>query len=148
MTAADLEKFVSDFLSVFKNARKEFEEATNTEEELNNATQDLLHTCELNPDALDDVDVVAILHDLRIKRREAKKELEVTRLFWAWAEPNLKIMNTLEQRLGEMRKIIRRQPLDSYRYKTDVLNNKDSWLSAKTEPVYEQLIITGWDKVS
>lgn len=132
MNAAELEQYLTAFLQQSRDAKRRWEEATALEAYPNEATQDILHTIELAPHKLEGVDLVQLLHNLRMQRREAKKELEVTNLFYQWATENAKALNTLEQTLGAMRKVLRRQPQDAYRYKTGIIADKDSWL--QTEP--------------
>ena len=133
MNAIELEQYLTAFLQQSRDAKRRWEEATALEAYPNEATQDILHTIELAPERMNGVDVVSVLHELRMQRREAKKELEVTNLFYQWATENAKALNTLEQTLGQMRKVLRRQPSDAYRYKTGIIADKDSWLQAEPE---------------
>lgn len=137
MNAAELEQYLTQFLQQSRDAKRRFEEATALEQYPNDATQDILHAIELAPSKLEGVDVVRVLHDLRVARRDAKKELEVTQIFADWAAQNKKALDTLEQALGAMRKVLRRQPHDSYRYRTGIIGEQGNWLQADPEPVTE-----------
>lgn len=144
MNAAELTQYLTEFCNLAKDAKRRFEAATEEEARPNEATQDILHTAELDPSALNGVDVVALLHKLREERRIAKKELEVTEKFYNWATSNAKALNLLDQTLGEMRKVLRRQPSDMYRYKTDCIAEKDSFIfhkEPKAEEEYHQITI-------
>lgn len=133
MNAVELEQYLTQFLQQGRDAKRRYEEAVALEQYPNEATQDILHTIELAPRRLIGVDVARILHELRAQRREAKKELEVTDLFNKWATENKKALDTLEQVLGQMRKVLRRQPNDAYCYKTGIIAAKGSWLRAEPE---------------
>lgn len=148
MHAAELERYLTEFLGHSRNAKTRFEKAVEEEQFPNDATQDLLHVIELAPSQLKDVDIVKVLHELRVARRDTKRELEVTRIYADWATQNKKALDTLEQCLGQMRKILRRQPNDAYRYKTGVIGEKGAWLVAdpepKPEPEFEQEVLDGF----
>lgn len=137
MNAAELEQYLTQFLQQSRDARRRYEEAVRQEQYPNDATQDLLHTIELAPSKVEGMDLVKIIHDLRVARRDAKKELEVTQLWADWAQQNKKAIDTLEQCLGQMRKILRRQPRDAYRYRTDIVTEAGEWLQADPEPEEE-----------
>lgn len=141
MKAAELESFITEFLSLFRAAEKAYNDAKSDEENLNLATQDILHTIELRPNEIDANEVVRLLHDIRIQRRGTKNELEVQTEFFDWVSKNKPVMTSLEAKLGNIRKILRRQPSDQYRYKTNILQPKDSWITRYIEPTYEQLCL-------
>ena len=145
MKAAELEQAVSSFFENVKDAAYNFSVAQTQEQELEDMTQDLLHTAELQPELLDSVDLVELLHSIREKRREAKMELEVARIFFNYVQSNQAVLNKLQNELGQMRKVLKRQALDTYRYKTDVLHTKDSFLARKPEPTYHQYTI--WELI-
>lgn len=138
MKAAEFEQYLTTFLDHCRQARYYFEEAQAEEQYPNDATQDLLHIAEFAPSQLEGVDIISILHGLRETRREAKKELEVAQYFHTWAEENKLAISKLEQALGNMRKVLRRQPHDMYRCRTSIIGEKDNWLQADPEP-YHQL---------
>ena len=133
MNAAELEQYLTQFLQQARDAQRRFEEATALEQLPNDCIQDILHTAEFAPSQLDNMDIVSVLHQLRMDRREAKKELEVTTVFKEWAVQNKKSLDLLEQALGQMRKVLRRQPRDMYRFKTNIVGEKDGWLQAEPE---------------
>ena len=134
MTGAELEVYLTQFLAVTRAAESQFKEAEIAEQEPNDATQDILHTAELCPEALaqrypSSVDLIVELHRLREERRIAKQELEVTHLFDEWATENKRAVDKLDQTIGAMRKVLRRQPLATYRFKTGLVGDKDTFLS-------------------
>ncbi len=124
ITPMDLAEYLADFLEICRDAKSDYQKAVDAEQEPSSAIQDILHAAEFAPSALDKIDILETLHNLRTVRREAKKNLEITDLFQQWAERNQKATRELSETVGAMRKIIRRQPNDFYRWKTDVLGEK------------------------
>lgn len=135
MNAVELERYLTQFLQTGRDAQFRFDEATALEQYPNDATQDILHIAELAPQNLEGKDIVAILHNLRVQRRDAKKELEVTTIWKEWTVKHKKALDDLEQTLGAMRKVLRRQPSDAYRYKSSIIGEKGEWL--KPDPIPE-----------
>ena len=144
MKAAELEQFITQFFNICREAKADLEAATEAEQYPNSAIQDLLHALELAPKQLDAETVKGKLHDLRVDRRGAKQELEVTTLWADWCDKNKKSLDTLQQVLGQMRKILRRQPNDFYVFKTDVLGIKGESLLADKEPEDIQMKMEGF----
>lgn len=136
----ELEAFLTNFFEVYSAAETRFQQVTAREQEMENATQDILHTCELDPESLADIDVVSILTNIRAERRDAKAELEVAKIFWGWVNANKKVLDLLTQKLGEIRKVLERQRTDAYCQKTDILNRRGAWIYQK---IIEQP--TMWD---
>lgn len=75
MNGIELEAFVTSFMNLYRSAEKAFNEATEAEQILNDATQDILHSIELCPEQIDATEMVRKLHQIRMDRREAKQEL-------------------------------------------------------------------------
>ena len=144
MKAAELEQFITQFFNICREAKSDLERATEAEQYPNSAIQDLLHALELAPKQLDAETVKWKLHELRVNRRGAKQELEVTSLWADWCDKNKKSLDTLQQVLGQMRKILRRQPNDFYVFKTDILGIKGEYLQADQEPEYIQMKMEGF----
>lgn len=144
MKAAELEQFITQFFNICREAKSDLERATEAEQYPNSAIQDLLHALELAPSQLDPTTMFWKLHELRVDRRGAKQELEVTSLWADWCDKNKKSLDTLQQVLGQMRKILRRQPNDFYVFKTDVLGIKGEYLQADKEPEYIQMKMEGF----
>lgn len=144
MKAAELEQFITQFFNICREAKSDLERATEAEQYPNSAIQDLLHALELAPSQLDPTTMFWKLHELRVDRRGAKQELEVTSLWADWCDKNKKSLDTLQQVLGQMRKILRRQPNDFYVFKTDILGIKGEYLQADKEPEYIQMKMEGF----
>lgn len=129
LTAAELEQYLTAFQSAARAANQRYEEAIALESLPNEAIQDYLHQLEFAPSELPDAEqVVRRLTELRIQRRVAKKELEVTRIWRDWAEENKVAINKLDRVIGDMRKVLNRQPTDLYFYKTDEIKPKGTFL--------------------
>ena len=144
MKAAELEQFITQFFNICREAKSDLERATEAEQYPNSAIQDLLHALELAPKQLDAETVKWKLHELRVDSRGAKQELEVTSLWADWCDQNKKSLDTLQEVLGQMRKILRRQPNDFYVFKTDILGIKGEYLQVDQEPEYIQMKMEGF----
>lgn len=129
MTPQELVDALTTFCDIARSAEAAHAWAVEREKENNDATQDILHIAELAPERFAETDLLRQLHTLRLDRREAKKELEVTDVFAKWAMANKKAIDTLSNQLGVMRKILARQPRDMYCLKTNVAGKKGDWIT-------------------
>lgn len=154
MTPQELVDAISAFCDLARSAEAAHASAVEREQENNDATQDILHIAELAPERFAETSLLATLHTLRIDRREAKKELEVTDVFAKWAVANKKAIDTLSNQLGVMRKIIARQPRDMYCLKTNVAGKKGDWIThtelpeGSEDPYRTEVNFAGKDDVS
>lgn len=128
MTPVELEQYLTEFQVFARDANRRYEEAVALEQSPNSAIQDILHAAEFAPSILENVNLLSLLHKFRLDRRAAKQELEVTELFKNWATTHKTALDQLNQVIGEMRKVLRRQPNDFYSYKTDAVQPKGSIL--------------------
>jgi len=138
MDARAFEQYLTEFLQVMRESNKRYDVAVLAEAEPNMATQDILHAIELAPSTVDFASIIPLLHKLRTDRRVTKKELEVTTRIKEWYNKNEKCINELQNVLGDIRKILDRQPNDIYSWKTNVIGEKGQWLTAdvvEEEPV-------------
>lgn len=142
MTPTELVEALSAFCDLAKSAQASYEEAVRKEQENNDATQDVLHIAELAPEVFAETNLLAVLHQLRVDRRDAKKELEVTDIFAKWAAQNKKAIDVLSNQIGQMKKIIARQPRDMYCLRTNVAGRKGDWITHK-EPDPEAPEVVG-----
>lgn len=129
MTPSELVEALSTFVAIAKAAESAHEDAVLREKENNDATQDVLHIAELAPEVFAETNLLATLHQLRVDRRDAKKELEVTDLFAKWAASNKKAIDVLSNQIGQMKKILARQPRDMYCLRTNVAGRKGDWIT-------------------
>lgn len=129
MTPNELVTALQAFVELARSAETAHARAVEQEQENNDATQDVLHIAELAPERFAETDLLTTLHQLRIDRREAKKELEVTDIFNQWAQQNKKAIDVLSQKVGQMKKVLARQPRDMYCLKTNVAGEKGEWIT-------------------
>lgn len=134
MTPQELVDAVSAFCDLARSADAAHASAVAKEQENNDATQDILHVAELAPELFTEIDLLSQLHTLRVDRRAAKKELEVTDIFAKWAASNKKAIDVLSQSLGQMRKVLARQPRDMYCLRTNVAGKKGDWITHIEQP--------------
>lgn len=137
MTPQELVDALSAFLELARSAESAHASAVEREKENNDATQDILHIAELAPEIFAETNLLATLHTLRMDRREAKKELEVTDLFAKWAVANKKAIDVLSNQVGAMKKVLARQPRDMYCLKTNVAGRKGDWITHVEKPAEE-----------
>lgn len=128
MTPTELVEALEVFIKLARDAESAYAWAVQKEQENNDATQDILHIAELAPERFAETDLLSVLHQLRVDRRDAKKELEVTDVFAQWAKDNKKAIDVLSNKVGIMKKILARQPRDMYCLKTDVAGKKGDWI--------------------
>lgn len=140
MTPNELVEALTQFVELAQSAETAHACAVQREQENNDATQDVLHIAELAPERFAETDLLSVLHQLRVDRRDAKKELEVTDIFAQWAQANKKSIDVLSQKIGQMKKILKRQPRDMYCLKTNVAGRKGDWIThVEREPEDGQL---------
>ena len=138
--ATDTERIISNFCALTFAANTQLNYCKDQENEINDATQDILHTCELAPTTLDSINLISLLANLRQQRRDAKDELEVAQELTDWFKKNKNAVDMLSATLGKIRKIINKQEDRVYRIKTNILGNKDALIVKIDEnPKYEQL---------
>ena len=113
---------IEKFLNFLREARQEYDIAAAEETEANNATQDLLHSLELDDNKYHDSARIALaLKQIRKERREAKdKEVKLQPII-DWSAENIRVIQELEQLLGAVRKAERNSVGRRYIPKTDVL---------------------------
>jgi hypothetical protein len=96
--------------------------AEQSEQEANDATQDILHRLELCELEDEDAERLAYkLREVRRQRREAKDRIDQTAPVAAWLEERRTVVKELERLLGEVRKQERRASDRIYTPKTKVL---------------------------
>lgn len=140
MTGLELEQVISQFLSVVNDVPMMFAAAEEEQKELEDKTQDILHIVEMRPYALNDIDLVNILHEIRVQRRQVKQEQLVMTACNAWYKKNKNgSLSTLNNILGEIRKILHKQAVASYRVKTNVIEPKDTCIMYETKEIPGQL---------
>ena len=115
-------KQVEDFLNFLREAQQEYNIALSREKDANDETQDILHTIELYENKYHDCARLSIaLRKVRQERREAKDTEQRLKPIVDWAIENMKIVRSLEQLLGEVRKVEKSTENRYYTQKTDIV---------------------------
>lgn len=129
------------FNKFIKEANKRLDYATEAEQYPNDAIQDILHVIELAPSKVEGLDVIELLHNCRDMRRTAKDELEVAELWANYVKSNADTFRLLDNLIGNIRKIIERQPTRMYNFKTNIIGERGQWMEKeeKEEEKYLQL---------
>lgn len=113
---------IEKFLNFLREARQKYDIAAAEETEANNATQDLLHSLELDDNKYHDSARIALaLKQIRKERREAKDKGVKLQPIIDWSAENIRVIQELEQLLGAVRKAERNSVGRRYIPKTDVL---------------------------
>lgn len=114
---------IERFLNFLREARQEYDIAVAEATEANNATQDLLHSLELDDNKYHDSARIALaLKQIRKERREAKDKGVNLQPIIDWSTENIRVIQELEQLLGAVRKAERNSVGRRYIPKTDVLD--------------------------
>lgn len=110
-------EYISGFLDFIREAQMEYEVARMEQSEADNATQDILHRLELYDDSYHDMAKLSkALKEVRQDRRAAKDAISELDPVCGWAKETIKVLKSLEQLLGNLRKI---EKATQNRYYTD-----------------------------
>lgn len=113
---------LENFLDFLREAQQEYNIAVSSEQEANDATQDILHTLELEENKYHDCARLAVaLREVRQERRAAKDKKQQLQPIIDWIVQNGKTIKTLEQLLGAVRKAEKSLEGRFYKPKTDVV---------------------------
>lgn len=114
---------IENFLNFLRDCEERNRLAALEEIEMDSRTQDILHNIELNENSQYDYICQGFtLAETRKRRRRAKNTKEITHPICAWAHENQKVINTLEQLLGNVRKAEKRTQNRTYKNKTKVMD--------------------------
>lgn len=115
-------KEIEGFLNFLKETEQNYNISRSTEQEMDAATQDLLHRIELGNDGYHDVAKLSKgLRTVRQKRRVAKDTATITEPIKLWIEQNHRSLDSLKRLLGEVRKAEKSTEKRSYAAKTSIL---------------------------
>lgn len=113
---------LENFLDFLREAQQEYNIAVSSEQEANDATQDILHTLELEENKYHDCARLAVaLREVRQERRAAKDKKQQLQPIIDWIAQNGKTIKALEQLLGTARKAEKSLEGRFYKPKTDVV---------------------------
>lgn len=110
-------EYISGFLDFIREAQMEYEVARLRQSEADNETQDILHRLELYDDSYHDMAKLSkTLKEVRQNRRAAKNAISELDPVCGWAKENARVLKSLEQLLGNLRKV---EKAEQNRYYTD-----------------------------
>ena len=113
---------VAGFLNFLRDIQTTYSVASQMEIDADNQTQDILHRLELNRDSAADMERMAqALQEIRKTRREAKDSKAKAEPVMRWIKENGRMRASLENMLGELRKVEKRILNRSYTAKTNIL---------------------------
>lgn len=114
---------LENFLGYLREVQQEYNIAGLTEQEANNATQDILHNLELCDNKYHDCAKLSLaLRAVRQERRAAKDTQQILQPVISWIGQNAKTIKSLEQLLGAVRKAEKNIDCRHYNPKTDIID--------------------------
>ena len=122
MTEDKISVGIENFLEYIRRTEQLYHISIANEQEANDATQDLLHSLELEEhDYHSSARIARKLKEVRQTRRAAKDLTLKAQVVVNWIDENRKTIKTLEQLLGEVRKVERNTENRIYTPKTSVI---------------------------
>ena len=116
---------LNDFLAFLREAEQQSNMARADNEEANNETQDILHEIEFGGyDPRKTGRLVKKLGGVRQKRRNAKNTIEITTPILSWCSENKDVVKSLQQLLGDIRKVEHRIETRVYAPRTNILEEE------------------------
>lgn len=113
---------IESFLYFLREAQEAYNIAALSEREADDETQDILHSLELNENKYHDCAKLSLtLAKVRQERRAAKDTRLRLQPVIDWAGQNAKMVKSLEQLLGVVRKTEKNLDCRFYRPKTDIV---------------------------
>ena len=116
-------EIIAGFLTFLREAAEQYRMAAAEEQLTSDETQDILHRLELHDGTYtEDVQLAALLREVRRRRRQAKDTWEFTYQIAKWAEDEKKALRSLERLLGVIRKIESHHEERFYANRTTILD--------------------------
>ena len=113
---------LSNFLEYLRDTRQLYNMAMQDEKDSDDATQDLLHSLEIDGGSYHEIAKLSkVLRKVRIQRRMAKDKIIRIEPIAKWVDDNPTIIKGLERLLGEVRKAERSLENRMYHPKTDII---------------------------
>lgn len=110
------------FLNFLRQAKREYQIAITEEREKDAESQDLVHRLELNHNTYHDMAKIAkTITKVRRERRQAKDRQQVLKPVTDWICQNTRVMKSLEELLGAVRRAEKALEGRTYTQKTDIL---------------------------
>ena len=117
---------LESFLNYLRETEQQLHIAEQSEQEANDATQDILHRIELGKlDCNIACELAFKLQEVRRHRREAKDQMDQAAPVVAWVESHRPVIKELERLLGEVRKQERRTQDRIYTPRTNILDRDE-----------------------
>lgn len=117
---------LESFLNYLRETEQQLHMAEQSEQEANDATQDILHRLELCDLQDNEAGQLAwMLREVRLHRREAKDQMDQTAPVVDWLDDHRPVIKELERLLGEVRKRERRAQDRIYTPRTNILNRDE-----------------------
>lgn len=131
---------LDSFLTYIRECQAQYRMAQTDEKECDGATQDLLHSLELDHNS-DDVmlSISKSISDVRNKRRNAKNRMLYLQPIVDWASKNKNVLDELSRVLGAVRKEERRVPSRVYVRRTSVLDHLDEYRPSE-DVLYDEIL--------
>ena len=113
---------IESFLDFLRKAQRDYQIAITEEKEKDAQSQDLDHWLELNNNSYHDMAKIAkVRAKVRQERRQAKDRQQQLQPIKDWMFQNSKVMKSLEELLGAVRRAEKSQQGRTYHNKTDIL---------------------------
>lgn len=115
-------EYISGFLDFLRESQMEYEIARTKQSEADSETQDILHRLELHDDSYHDMARLSkTLKEVRKDRRAAKDAISELDPICGWAKENARVLKSLEQLLGNVRKAEKGTQNRNYTNRTDAV---------------------------
>lgn len=115
-------EYISAFLDFVREAQTEYDVARMKQSEADGETQDILHRLELHDDSYHDMARLSkTLKEARQDRRAAKDAISELDPICGWARENARVLKSLEQLLGNVRKAEKATQNRYYSDRTDAV---------------------------
>ncbi len=125
---------ISAFLAFLRDAEQRYNMSIAVQDETNDQTQDILHAVEFGDyDTARTADLVQTLRDVRRRRRVAKDTVALCDPIVEWIHRNKTVIKSLEQLLGDVRKIERDLDGRTYKQRTSIMEGLRPMLSVSAE---------------
>lgn len=118
-------EYISAFLDFVREAQIEYDVARMKQSEADSETQDILHRLELHDDSYHDMARLSkTLKEARQDRRAAKDAISELDPICGWVRENARVLKSLEQLLGNVRKA---EKATQNRYYSDRTDSSSPW---------------------
>lgn len=113
---------LSDFLDFLRNSKELYNIAVSSENDTENATQDILHKLELEQITYhENAKLAKLLAEVRQSRRQHKNTILILQPLIEWINAHPNEIKTLERTLGDMKKNEKKLEQAFYIPRTDIL---------------------------